>query len=42
MKRAGTRNIFFFFTWRKRVGSFTSPTNHFFNTEDAGDGAYGL
>ena len=25
----------------KRVGSFTSPANHF-NTEDAGDGAYGL
>ena len=24
----------------KRVGSFTSPTNH--NIEDAGDGAYGL
>jgi len=25
----------------KRAGSFTSPANHF-NTEDAGDGAYGL
>ena len=25
----------------KRVGSFTSPANHF-NTEDAGVGAYGL
>ena len=25
----------------KRVGSFTFPANHF-NTEDAGDGAYGL
>ena len=25
----------------KRVGSFTSPANHF-NTEDAGGGTYGL
>ncbi len=26
--------------YEKRVGSFTSPADH--NTEDAGDGAYGL
>ena len=35
------RELYALLFYDKRVGSFTSPENHF-NTEDAGDGAYAL